>query len=1295
MNLRNAFAIVAVLWLSLTLAAGQQALTETSLRGAETAAAPPDLHILFTGYLLGYYRVPDVQPTDFLDKCTNPQQIPSPAADRLLKELASQKDDKPEILVGMGDNFAVELGSRTYGTYSQKPDPAAKLYAKQRNPGLTATGHPGDPWPPLQSADQIGDNVACFLYLAGYDAIVPGRLDFYFGPERLQRIAQRLAAVAPPAAQDSGSRAYHPVRMLAANLIVKTTYWDKPDSIPEFEHRSFTPGFPDKVESEEITDHGLVLPFLRVIHLKVQLKPTPDAPKKARAAAPTVSAWLCELPKGQNPDDVFGHCMKDPQFRLAVTPTRKKAEEKEEDAVTSSLHPELQLEIPVPDNKLEPDRSFGLCLQSTPAAAAPTKASAKAKSPESEKASCVCFTVARPFLQPLGCTSGNLPSTAGCAKSYELPYVFKPESHAVIFGVVDPALKGEVGRDNLSWMNTKHGYSTSVDFLDPAPALRQAMQSFLADAEAAHIDLTNVRKVLLAQMSRDKAEALAVRLGKDDDLHFDIVVAASADYAHSSPVGNLQVDPRKIKPGPDYPPVVVSPWGTYYNHPDPDRSLIVNPLRGVDMHDPDSEKKLPREFAFKGDYTAWDGDPIQDGYRERRTKALQDDFGLLGKKYLKNCSDPKAHSATPDTAKPDAAKPETAKLDTAKLDTAKPENLCDAPDPFTLAVLQIMRKSSGADIAMLQKRDIFWGPFRKSESSGEEIERLLWKGDVLRVLSVTGATLQKALKESDAFDQADVNGDATLSGLGLVYLGLEPTKDENYVIDGALLDKNRVYTVATSNYITAGDTGYPELANPDDPDLADKRLPVPPRKIPPTIRSQELPKKEVEGRRISELVCLQLPLPSSTSSDPLLTQDDPRCVGLDSQQPPATGNSLFAASYGQPTDDKPKPPKLAEVWLLHVFDTALFSDPVSAPEIAAQDQARWHLAVNQISFGYKLATNNLSEAERAQFFNGFTEAGVEGDNSHTWTNSTQIELVHRGRRLEQYLRSQSDYSSTVQEQPPPATIPSVSRDKNRYQFDAGLFYHPFTFCKYVLPFCRSARKQYPENGFVFEPFRFDSPIVKELVDIGANGLTPQPLTLDRTQRLLMRTGWRTETAKFHFETGYEGGWDRGALDQIVTSQGTCVPMPSEAIGECLANLATPVTSVDQVRSTRSLHGFYLDWQWSSPLPFLNGWQSKPWTNTLQAQGDWFPFTASDDNSSDTRYLYDMTEKFSIPLPSSLSFQPSLEYFRYRNKFGPEYLRRWSPQATISWSFDFYSGGKVGKSIKHKGGGGASGSSDSE
>jgi hypothetical protein len=283
----------------------------------------------------------------------------------------------------------------------------------------------------------------------------------------------------------------------------------------------------------------------------------------------------------------------------------------------------------------------------------------------------------------------------------------------------------------------------------------------------------------------------------------------------------------------------------------------------------------------------------------------------------------------------------------------------------------------------------------------------------------------------------------------------------------------------------------------------------------------------------------------------------------------------------------------------------------------------------------------------------------------------------------------------VQKQAPPATLPSVSRDKNRYQFDAGLFYHPFNFCRVVWPFCLSTRKEYPENGFVFEPFRFDSPIVNELVDIGANGPNPQRLTLGRTQRVLMRTGWRTENAKSHLETGFEGGWNRGSLDKIVTSQGTCAPTPSEAFGECLANLPTPVTDVDQVRRTRTLDGFYLDWQWSSPLPFVKGWQATPWTYTLQTQGDWFPFGGTDANSSDTRYLYDMTNKFSIPILSSLSFQPSLEYFRYRNKFGVDYLQRWSPQATISWSFDFYSGGKVGKSIKHKGSGGADGSSDSQ
>jgi hypothetical protein len=38
------------------------------------------------------------------------------------------------------------------------------------------------------------DNVACFLSRAGYTAIVPGKQDFHFGPERLRQIARFLAS---------------------------------------------------------------------------------------------------------------------------------------------------------------------------------------------------------------------------------------------------------------------------------------------------------------------------------------------------------------------------------------------------------------------------------------------------------------------------------------------------------------------------------------------------------------------------------------------------------------------------------------------------------------------------------------------------------------------------------------------------------------------------------------------------------------------------------------------------------------------------------------------------------------------------------------------------------------------------------------------------------------------------------------------------------------------------------------------------------------------------------------------
>ena len=73
--------------------------------------------------------------------------------------------------------------------------------------------------PDLDSALSAGagtagfDNVACFFRLAGFDAVIPGREDFRFGPERLRELARYLASEAP-----GGT----PVQMLGANLVINT-----------------------------------------------------------------------------------------------------------------------------------------------------------------------------------------------------------------------------------------------------------------------------------------------------------------------------------------------------------------------------------------------------------------------------------------------------------------------------------------------------------------------------------------------------------------------------------------------------------------------------------------------------------------------------------------------------------------------------------------------------------------------------------------------------------------------------------------------------------------------------------------------------------------------------------------------------------------------------------------------------------------------------------------------------------------------------------------------------------------
>jgi 2',3'-cyclic-nucleotide 2'-phosphodiesterase (5'-nucleotidase family) len=1191
MNLRNALSTLFVLGLSFTLAAGQE--SEFSSTPSAPVSGTPDVRILFTGYLLGYYRAPDIQTGDFQDACPDKHDTESPAAATLKKEIEEQrKGSSKTILVGAGNNFAVQLFSRSYQDKSF-------FFPKARNSADVK-------WKLTPPGKSVGDNVACFLSLARYDALVPGKEDFYFGPERLRQIAKRMAAVPDPKKESDPA----PVHMLAANLVVQTSYLDAPAKVPDsFKKLNFTPGLPDQLRAVEISDHATVLPFLRWVTVT-----------RKKTEKPPTTLFLVPAHDG-HPDEMdFGRAVTIPEPMLEPPDPRQPESEEERwdyrlsKASLSANNPESNQDRwsdRLDNSFLIANHNYGLCSD-----------------PKVKPVHCIRFSVAIPFFQACAtqyCKNGQSNPKKDqeydnlyTPDDYDLPFVYLESQNVVIFGIADPELESLVGRDNLSWKNTDDHLQTQVVALDPLKSLHQAMQLF----KERHPGAAPTR-VLLAELSRATAEELAENLG------FDVIIAASRPYEHATTNRKIVLEADDLMaPKRKFRGIVVVPWrGTRSNY-DPHLSVetknmenleqtadytLFNPLRQLDLRSATDKKRV---WEISGERT-----PIPESESWCAADALnQGSAQLMG-----------WHVPPPSGAQ------------------------CQQPtanDAFVNFTLKTIRETANADVAVMQKRDFYAGPFQApspvaddpNKRNTEAVERVLWTGDSLQVVTVTGDTLKKVLAESDAFDQRDLQAtqENLEIGRGLFTLGMRKTEDGQYMVGGDLLDPKRLYTMATSNHITAGDTGYPEL---NDPQLADKKLPV------PSVSNEE-------ANRISEIVCVLLFSPSNAGC---IRAQKAGFSGKD-------GNALFASSANHPTEKKPGWVRDDETWLLHLLDSPLIANGKDSRiklEEATQNRRTWRISLVQASFSFQEVANDMSEKTRAALFYGFTGPGINGANAHQWQITKRAEAIHGGQLFDEYLRNQLDYSSQVTAQIAPA-LPSISRSKNRDQIDVGMFLHPFTISSIFRP-SLSRQKEYPKLGFVFEPFRLDTPLAKEQLIVGPKS-NEESLHLDRTQEFLARTGFRLENAKSHLEAGFEAGWERGALVTFLSGATSCPPLPAESPFNCLTGLTPPV-HVDQVRETRAQRGLYIDYSWTTAIPFHK------LQNIAQAQGDWYPFGPSNDNSSDTRMLYDISDKLSIPISSSFSFQPGADYFVYRNKYGVAELKRWTPSATLTWTFDWYSGGK--------------------
>ena len=503
------------------------------------------IRLLYTGKTFGYFRVPDWQgPTATGDGCKDPahQKDKSDAVvefESLLQKDAKLTAGNGAILLGTGDNFAPEIEAREFcdppagqpgeGKSYQRVgkelfdwDAKSKSWIRSDSPS-SVTSHFMIPM----------DNVANFFVREGYAALVPGKQDFYFGPERTRELARFMASQPIPNTISTLHSEDEGVQMLGANIVIETKWKAGHAPLPDSENPPwFIPRFPTasdligaaagtdlELKSVGLSDGATVYPWFRGISFELSGE---DAVNRLMPAINSTAFYLCtaDASKAGNPNAV-PMPVKEGACKLLEKKQGQKA---------------TQFVLDFPWEKeshnfytLRAGMNYALCA---------VAADAKVKAIDGSFTFCERFSVYTPFFQSSGETPGKKCSDMQNPDCYHDPdpYVLletKDENgipvDVAIFGVVDPQIGDSVGLLNFQWANTASAnFKTQTTVQDPAVALKQMLDSFDRRMEE-HCYNQEIAeghrrliKVLLAQMNSQEAQTLGTRMKQ-----FQVVVSAA------------------------------------------------------------------------------------------------------------------------------------------------------------------------------------------------------------------------------------------------------------------------------------------------------------------------------------------------------------------------------------------------------------------------------------------------------------------------------------------------------------------------------------------------------------------------------------------------------------------------------------------------------------------------------------------------------------------------------------------------------------------------------------------------
>ena len=572
------------------------------------------IDVFYTGRMMGYFRLPDQQGFD-MKECPSTDQM-NPAARGLYAVWLDRRGKNPErLLVGMGDNFAPDFFSRTFK--GKAPDAAPVPFPGKDRYVWNDLGSDKGSWipdttknlPSTADTKVPADNVGCFIRAMDYTALVPGKHDFYFGPNRLRELAKFLFN------EGKGTA------LLAGNLSVSTSVPEAKPRLPlyEVEHEireeqqkhsdlpsySILPLVHGEDPSPSIKFPDVVLPTYRKFAVdnayflmngavrEILADRTDKFPLKRVALSPAgVLVPLPAAPLAPAPPAVYffdkSLTTLDPSARRTVKlridsleVCENKTDAPGKNATCWTIPPALSAEdddvktaritFEVDHEFLKADRNYAACMHVV-AGEFDTK---KYKAPEYY---CQPFYVSKPFFFDDESPTSSIPprdpyafavprpskehqkTDAARGRRLDDPFVVREITDAngkkvkvAVFGLLDPDLQGTIGRLNYGWWNTNLGYETTAQISSLTDALSQALMRCDLDDDCKS---PTTRKILLAQMSAAKAAQFVGSLTKP---LFDLVVTET-DSSNKTLDGSVE---RKLPDADSSPRFVVVPDEIY------------------------------------------------------------------------------------------------------------------------------------------------------------------------------------------------------------------------------------------------------------------------------------------------------------------------------------------------------------------------------------------------------------------------------------------------------------------------------------------------------------------------------------------------------------------------------------------------------------------------------------------------------------------------------------------------------------------------------------------------------------